>query len=132
MGYTVDLEGDDLWCKSQQDAEAAQKLVEADEWIHPYHLEVCAMEAQSEEFKGRWYLCVEHFQGDHWRDWEARQVWLAIAPHMGDGATIELQGEDGSRWRIHWQEGRVFEEYVGEVVWVVNEEITAPVEEKMS
>lgn len=57
---------------------------------------------------------------------DARRVWLAIAPHMADGATIEFQGEGRERWRIRWQEGRVFEEYVTEIIWTVNEEVTAP------
>ena len=41
------------------------------------------------------------------------------------GYTIEFQGEEGGRWRIRWQDGRVYEELVAEVVWHVNEEITA-------
>jgi hypothetical protein len=131
VGYTVDLEGRDLWCKSRQDAEAAQVLIEADEEMS-YHLQVCAMEASVEQFKGTWFLCVEHFQGDHWNDPDARQLWLKLAPHMGDGAVIEFQGEEGDRWRIRWQDGRVFEEFVTEVIWHVNEEITAPAEEKSS
>ena len=82
--------------------------------------------------QGHWFLGIDEFQGDHWQDSEARGVWLAIAPHMADGATIEFQGEGRERWRIRWEAGRVFEEYITQVVWAVNEEITAPAQEKMS
>jgi hypothetical protein len=125
MGYTIELESDELWCKSQADAEDATKIIAADEWIHPYHLQVTPTECSSGDRKGDWFLEVDHFQGDHWHDYEAREVWLKLAPHMADGATLELQGEDGDRWRIRWQHGHVFEDRVMEVVWAVHEEITA-------
>ena len=115
MGYTVELEADDLWCKSEADAVAAAKLVVEDEWIHPYHLQVTAAQCDSGDMQGHWFLGIDEFNGDHWQDSEARCVWFAIAPHMADGATIEFQGEGRERWRIRWQDGRVFEEYVTEV-----------------
>lgn len=130
MGYTIDLESDDLWCKSEADAAAAAKIIAADEWIYPYYLQVTPMECSSGDQQGHWFLEVEEFQGDHWHDDDARRVWLATAPHMADGATIEFQGEGGERWRIRWEAGHVFEEYVTEVIWSVNEEIIAPAEEK--
>jgi hypothetical protein len=51
---------------------------------------------------------------------------------MADGATIEFQGEAGERWRIRWSEGRVFEDYVTEVIWSVGQELTPPQEENVS
>ena len=156
MGYTVDWEGADLRCRSERDARRAAEIVNGDPWLSPYHLVVAVW--QPPEPGHDWALNVEHFQGDHWHDDQARQVWLAIAPHMADGSTIEFQGEAGERWRIRWEwdacevchgqgelapgnEGaplercprcagrggfsRLFEESVQEVVWAVNEEITA-------
>jgi hypothetical protein len=125
MGVTVELEADDLRCRSESDAITAAKLIAADEWIHPYHLQVSPTQASSGEHKDHWFLEIDHFQGDPWHDDDARRVWLAIAPHMADGATVEFLGEGFERWRIRWQAGRVFEEYVTEVVWAVNEEISA-------
>jgi hypothetical protein len=132
MGYGIDLQCDNLWCKSEADAKAAAKLIAEDEWIHPYHLHVVPMECSGGDMQGRWFLEIEEFQGDHWHDDDAQRVWLAIAPHMADGATIEFQGEGCERWRIRWHDGRVFEEYVTDVIWAVNKEITAPAEEKSS
>jgi len=126
MGYTIELEADDLRCKSAEDAVRAAQIIADDDWIHPYHLQVTPTESSSSEWEGHWILEIDHFQGDHWRDYEAREVWLKLAPHMADGATIEFQGEGRERWRIRWHEGRVLEEYVQEVIWTVNEEITAP------
>ena len=131
MGYTVEWEADDLRCKSEEDARRTAEIINPDEWMSPYHLVVAPWQPPQPELQ--WALSIEHFQGDHWHDDQARKVWLRIAPHMADGATIEFQGEDFERWRIHWQEGRVFEEYVAEVVWATDEEITAPEgEEKQS
>jgi hypothetical protein len=48
---------------------------------------------------------------------------------MVDGAVIEFQGEDSERWRIRWQGGHVFEEYITDIVWAVNQEITATKED---
>ena len=125
MGYTIDLEADDLQCRSEDDATKAAAIANGDEWMSPYHLQVSPAQVSSGERQGDWFLEIDQFQGDHWRDHEARGVWLKIAPHMADGATIEFQGEGRERWRIRWQDGRVFEEYVTEVIWTVNEEITA-------
>ena len=126
MGVTVELEADDLWCRSAEDAARAAEIICHDDWIHPYHLQVIPTECSSGDRKGDWFLEIDHFQGDHWHDYEAREVWLKLAPHMADSATIEFQGEGRERWRIRWQDGRVFEEYVTEITWTVNEEITAP------
>jgi len=79
-----------------------------------------------EREREHWYLRIDHFQGDHWHDDEARAIWLAIAPHMADDASIEFQGEDLQRWRIRWLGGRCFEDRVEEVVWIQDNEIGAP------
>lgn len=129
MGVTVELEADDLRCRTEADAIAAASLIAADAWIHPYHLQVSPTQRSSCDHQNEWSLEVDHFQGDHWHDDEARKVWLSIAPHMADGATIEFLGEGFEHWRIRWQDGRAFEEYVAEVVWAVNEEITANAQE---
>lgn len=165
MGYTVELEESDLRCCSREAAERAAEIIRAHQWIHPYHLQVSPVCRSNPPDDGSWFLEIDHFQGDHWRDEAARNVWLAIAPCMADGATLEFQGEGLERWRIRWAwqdcercygEGevapgtdgapyapcrrcsgrgktpQVFEEYVQEVVWAINEEITPPAEEKAS
>jgi hypothetical protein len=132
MGYTVDLDADDLRCKSEADAVRAAEVVNSNEWMTPYHFQVSARQFLSGDHQGRWFLEIENFQSDHWHDDEAKKVWLAIAPFMADGATIEVLGEGLERWRIRWQEGRVFEDYVAEVIWAENIEITAPAKENAS
>ena len=125
MGYTIDLEADDLRCRSEADARRAVAVIENGSWIHPYHLQVSVTCRSNPPCDDAWQLEVDHFQGDHWNEDEARRVWLAIAPFMVDGAVIEFQGEDSERWRIRWHEGHVFEEYITDIVWAVNQEITA-------
>ncbi len=117
MGYTVGLQSDWLWCKSKEDAYAAEAIINESKSF-TYWLQVSAQHDGS-----HWYLGIEHFQGDHWHEDEARAIWLAIAPHMADDASIELQGEDLERWRIRWKDGRCFEDRVQEVIWAENTEI---------
>ncbi len=129
MGYTVDLMDDALFCKSREGAEAAASIVAAHDEMCPYHVEVHARAIESGSDTGRWYLEIAHFQGDHWYNEDADALWLALAPHVADGAYIEFLGEEHERWRVRWQEGRVYEEYVAEVIWEVNKEITPEPEE---
>ena len=124
MGYTIELEDDDLRCKTEGDARKAAALIEADEWIHPYHLVVAPRCTSSPPRDDAWMLSVEGFQGDHWRETPARTVWLAIAQHMADDASIEFRGEEGDHWRIRWSGGRVYEEYPKEVIWALEREVT--------
>lgn len=132
MGYTVELEESDLRCLNQVAAERAAAIIRGDQWIHPYHLQVSPVCRSNPPDDANWFLEIDHFQGDHWRDEAARNVWLAIAPCMADGATLEFQGEGFERWRIRWEGGRIFEEYVTEVIWAVGQEITATQEEEAS
>src|SRR5205085_10939126 len=98
MGYTLELEYQDLRCRSWDDAQKATAIINSDAWIHPYHMQVTPATRLHPGFTA--CLEVEHFQGDHWNDDEATRVWLTLAPHMADGATIEFQGEGLERWRI--------------------------------
>jgi hypothetical protein len=124
MGYTVDLQTDWLWCKSEEDARAAAAIINGNESFS-YWLQV-----EAEQNGDGWCLCVTHFQGDHWRNDEAEAIWTALAPHMADDASIEFQGEELDRWRIRWRNGRCFEDRVKEVVWIEADEINTPKEEE--
>ncbi len=125
MGYTVDLQGSDLRCRSEADAQSATEVVRRHADRCPRHLEVAPWSLSNPPRDDAWGLSIEYFGGDAWDDSEARQLWLALAPHLADGATIEFQGEDFSRWRIRWEGGRVYEEYPMKVIWSLSIEITA-------
>ena len=132
MGYTVDLEDDDLRCPTRAHADRAVEIIAAHEEMHPYHLQVSAECRAHPATDDSWGLQVEHFQGDHWRNDAAERLWSALAPCLSDGSTIEFRGEDSNRWRIRWQGGRVFEEYVHEVSWNLEHEILPPQKENAS
>jgi hypothetical protein len=117
MGYTVELEASDLRCKSQEDAEAAAKVINDDESMN-YHLQVEAVGPP--DCAPSWYLAIIEYQSDHWNDEDAKRLWLRLAPHMADEATIELRGECDERWRVRWSGGLVFEDYVSKVEWTCN------------
>lgn len=124
MGYTVDLQGADLRCRSEADAREAALVVQRHGERCPRRIEVAPWSLSNPARDDAWALSIEYFEGDHWDDPEARQLWLALTPHLADDASIEFQGEDGARWRIRWDRGHVFEEYVKEVTWAVSHEIT--------
>lgn len=128
MGYTVELEDAALRCRTKADAEAAAAVIRQHHEMCPYHLEVSPRCLSNPPRDDSWVLEVDHFAGDHWVDDEAAKLWLALSPHLADGATIELQGEDLYRWRIRWEGGRVLEECVKEVLWAVNRELQPPLQ----
>ena len=125
MGYTVDLQGADLRCRSEADARTASEVAQRHADHCPRHFALAPWSLSNPVRDDAWALSIEYFEGDHWDDDEAKQLWLALAPHLADGATIEFQGEDFCRWRIRWEADHVFEEFPKEVIWAVSREITA-------
>ncbi len=125
MGYTVDLQGADLRCRSRVDAGTAVAVIERHPAMHPYHLEVSARCLSNPHRDDSWVVEIEYFAGDHWDDEEAQRLWIALSPHLADGATLEFQAEEGGRWRIRWEGGRAFEEYITHITWAVEREPTA-------
>jgi len=125
MGVSVELIYHDLRCQSLDAARRAAAIIAADKRIHPYHLQVAVANLLHPGPGICPCLEVVHFQGDHWRESDARQLWLAIAPFMADGACLEFTGEASERWRIRWSAGRVFEDLVHDVIWAERREITS-------
>lgn len=123
MSYTVDLEADDLSCKSHSAAQQAAELINTDEWMRD-HLQVSANCRSSPPKDDHWYLVIEHHDPCSWKEPLARRVWLRIAPLMADGATAEFRHEDGERFRIRWAEGRAYEEYPTDITWGISCELT--------
>lgn len=49
-----------------------------------------------------------YFDGEKLGDDE--QLWSAIAPYVKSGSYIEMNGEDGTRWRWRFEHGHSFEQ----------------------
>ena len=126
MGYTVDYHEAFLDCRTEASCRVAVRIVEACRAICPYHLQVSAWAVSNPPRDDAWRLSIDHLAGDHWDETEARKLWVALAPHMANDASIEFQGEDGERWRIRWSAGRAYEEHVAEIRWAVTQELTPP------
>lgn len=124
MGHTVDLMGADLRCRAKADAFNASRIFERDGAMCPHHFVVYPRSMSNPERDDSWIVEVDYFAGDHWDDESAQQLWLAIAPHMADGATIEFREEDGTRWRVRWSGGEAFEEYPKETIWALERKLT--------
>jgi len=122
MGVSVYLQADDLRCRSEADAHQAAEIINSSA-LSPYHLQVVAARSIDGD---QWRLEVEHFQGDHWHEDPAETVWLAIAPLLASGSTLQFESEDGVPWRIRWQDGKAFEDYVKEVIWSDGHELRDP------
>lgn len=125
---TVHLEAADLSCKSEDDARMAEAVVKLDRWAYPKHVRVTVRTTVSEG--AQFYLEVSYFDGEEWLDAKAQELWLKLAPYLADSATIQLRSGGNERWRIRWNDGRVFEEHIQEIIWLVDHEITAPKEER--
>ncbi len=123
MSYTVDLEVDYLDCKTRTEAHQAAAIINADPWLHR-HLRVSPTCRSFPERDDSWCLVVDEYDGCYWSEPSARRIWLAIAPFMANNATLEFRHEDGARFRIRWEDGRVFEEYPKEIIWGLECEIT--------
>jgi hypothetical protein len=123
MSYTVDLERDDLHCRSHAAAEEATALIKADTWM-PRHLRVSPVCRSFPERDDAWHLSVDEFNGCDWNEPSARSVWLKLAGFMADNASLEMRHEEGDRYRVRWEGGRVFEEFPTEVIWKLECEIT--------
>ena len=123
MSYTVDLEADDLNCRSKEAAHQAAGVINTDTWMC-HHLQVSTSCRSSPERDEDWYLCIEMHDPCSWKEPLACRVWLAIAPLMADGATAEFRHEDGTRFRIRWSEGRAYEEYPTDITWGISCELT--------
>lgn len=123
---SVHIEASDLSCKSEDDARMAEAVVKIHRWAYPKHIRV-GVRATSVQ-PTQYYLEVTYFNGEELIDVYAQDLWLKLAPYMADGATIQVR-LNNERWRIRWNDGRVFEEHVSEIIWRVDHEITAPKEE---
>jgi hypothetical protein len=51
---------------------------------------------------------LDYFDGEKWGDDE--ELYTAIAPFVKSGATIEVRGEDGERWRYLFEDGEANEQ----------------------
>ena len=123
LSYTVDLELDQLRCRSKAAAHQAAAVINTDTWMR-HHIEVSVVSRSFPGGDAAWELVIETYDGCYWNEPSARRVWLAIAPFMADHSTLEFRHEEGHRFRIRWEAGRVYEEFPKEVIWALECEIT--------
>ena len=123
MSYTVDLEVDYLDCRTREAATKAAAVINGDPWMR-LHLRASPTSRSFPERDNAWALAIDEFDGCSWDEPSARRVWLAIAPYMANTATLEFRHEEDGRFRIRWEDGRVFEEFPEKVIWALECEIT--------
>lgn len=106
MGYSVDLTGWSVTCKSEDDAIKAAALVNGNEHT-VYHLTAKA-EGTSLEY--------DDYQSDHWHDADMLRLFAMIAPHIESGEAT-FRGQEGEEFRIRWQGGSVYQDFAAPTVW---------------
>ena len=124
MSYFVELELDDVACFTQADAIAACATIAGDVWAAK-RFRVASRSLSFPERDDAWGIEVNCFDGGNWHEPSARRAWLALAPFVRDGSTLHFRHEDGARYRIRWEAGRVFEDFPKHIEWAVECEITS-------
>ena len=123
MSCSVDIELDSLVCRTKSAAFQAAALLSADPWART-RLKVSPFFETSPERDDSWRLAIDDYDARYWNETEYRRLWLALAPFMADSAFIEFRHEEGSRFRVRWEAGRVFEGLARQVIWATDFEIT--------
>ena len=123
MSYSVDIELASLACRTKSAAFQAAALLSADPWARS-RLKVSPFCEATPERDDSWRLAIDDYDACYWNESEYRRLWLTLAPFMADNAFIEFRHEEGSRFRIRWEAGRVFEDLPKQVVWATDVEIT--------
>jgi len=88
------------------------------------HLKASVVCRSFPERDDAWQLVVDDYDGCNWNEPSARSAWLTLASFMADNASLEMRHEEGDRYRIRWEGGRVFEEFPEQVIWKMECEIT--------
>ena len=91
-----------------------------------HHLEAEAVRRSVEDGAHAWCIELLKFDGCGWKAEAASELWLSLAPHLIDGSTLEFRGESAERWRIRWEGGHVYEEFIQAITWKVAHEILPP------
>lgn len=125
MSYSVDLESEDLVGKDERSAHSAVELINSHCWAK-YHLKVETVRRPLGDGAHAWCIELLEFDGCGWKSEPAAALWLTLAPHLADGSSLEFRGESAERWRIRWEGGHVYEEFVEAVTWKVAHEILPP------
>lgn len=60
------------------------------------------------------YIVIDYFSGEKWGDDES--IFIALAPFIADEGSIEFTGEDDSKWRYYFKDGKLKEQYA-ETIW---------------
>ena len=127
MSYSVDLEDENLVGKDERSAWTAVELINNHCWAK-YHLKVEAVRRSASERTHDWFIELLEFDGCGWKSEPAAELWLSLASHLADDSYLEFRGESAERWRIRWEGGRVYEEFIQAVIWKVAHEISPPQE----
>lgn len=116
MSYSVDIEADNLICRSERAAHEAAAIINGDAWMRR-HLRVSVAGLASSASPDEWRLVIEEFDGCSWNEEASDRVWVAVRECMADESAIEFRHEEGIRYRIRWASPGVFTAPVRATIW---------------
>ena len=127
MSYSVDLEDEYLAGKNETAARGAAECINRNGWAK-HHMKAEAVERPLPPEQPSWFVDLIEFAGCSWNSEAADELWSALAPHLADDSYLEFRGESADRWRVRWEGGRVYEEFIQAITWKVAHEILPPQE----
>ena len=116
MSYSVDIEADNLICRSEHAAREAAAIINGDAWMRR-HLRVSVAGPASSSPVQAWRLVIEEFDGCSWNEEASDRVWVAMSECMADGALMEFRHEEGIRYRIRWSQSLAYLDLVSSIGW---------------
>jgi hypothetical protein len=125
MRYAAEVVDASLDCRSEAHCRQAAAIVEQHFQPNRQYVHVDESQMSNPPRDNSWRLTVESCDPEAWDEVQCRTLWFALTPHLKSGAIIEFLGEDGYRWRVRWQDSRVYEEYPKHIEWALLQELTA-------
>lgn len=125
VSYSVDIEADNLICRSERAAHEAAAIINGDAWMRR-HLRVSVAGPAAFASPEEWRLVIEEFDGCSWNEEASDRVWVAVRGCMADGAAVEFRHEEGPRYRIRWAFGFAVVDQVMTTTWEEVEVLVAP------
>lgn len=122
VSYSVDIEADNLICRSERAAHEAAAIINGDAWMRR-HLRVSVAEPIAGALADAWRLVIQEFDGCSWNEEASDQVWVAVRKYMADGSAMEFRHEEGIRYRIRWTGARVAVALARATIWADEHEL---------
>lgn len=116
MSYSIDLEHARLFCRTNERALAAAKLINSHPWLRS-RMRLSVSPSGLPQGAPQWQLIVDSFDGSYWNNQQASEAWLKLVPFLADRSCLEIRTEQGERFRYRWENGHVHHDEPVITIW---------------